>query len=881
MEEKKFSVFTGGITNTKPTAESTLSDIHAKITSGIYLDLTEKLRKLGEDKEKANLKNKLDYVTFSGTFSSRKASGLLQHSGLICIDIDNLPQIEILKEELYKDFFVKMGFVSPSGNGLKLIFEIDKTDHGLAWIQIAEYLKTKYSIEADKSGKDVSRACFLCHDSEAFLNENAKVFEIKIIKQKPFKSENNSDFERAKKVAERIKLAGCDITAEYTDWQNIGFALATFGEPGRHLFHDISSINSNYNMTESDKKFDDFLKNSRFTSPAYFFKKAKEYGITITKEDCSQAENHIIKNDEFFANEMVRYDLQNFKISVKSGKSEVTIAKGFLIYIKYQTIDEQGNYTWVLEIIKPDVEPFYIELSNDSFYDIKELERVFGTKRLSLNVKSDHLQKLKEFLFNCTHIPNAYKVLRYGLHPDSELYFFSNCAITKTGEILYPDNLGMLKFKEFYFSLPQINKNQASPFTYIENDVKFNDWYLLFSKAQREEITFLATSFFLFSLFRDIGIQANSFSPMLFIYGIAGTAKSTVFIHLNYLFGQNGKEMGVNLKGRNSEAGFNAKSEQRSNGLLFADEYMPNHPLTPALQGFYDNKGYSKMNLNSNTHLDTLDLTPKCTIGISSNFLPSLPEDEPFFSRLVLLINNNRERSEEQKNAFRELQMLQETGITNVLREIWSHRELVKKEFKASFHTLKISLEKHFKQYNIGNPRYIYNMAQLLTVPYILAINGKINICEVTDPADILFDFIKRSEKSILDSDGIVKEKTPLNEFFEFMQDLFDRGLLLEGAHYRFDGLEITINLNRLYKKFEFEFRKHNRFEVQAPSMQTLQDEILSLVGLDSNNEIVKDSFFRKMRFKDELQLDKTDYARNSFKICYLTIQKHFGLDIK
>jgi VirE N-terminal domain/Primase C terminal 2 (PriCT-2) len=879
--EKRISLFKGGITNINPSRVIDLKSTYELVLSDKYKIETDKLRAETNEKLKSKLKSSLDYVTFSGTFSTRKVAGLIEHSGLICIDIDKLNDIESIRNVIYKDEFLRMAFISPSGGGLKLVFEIDSNDNELAWSQIAEYLKVKYSIEADKSGKDVSRACFLCHDEKAYLNEKSEVFEIICKKPNGFIVERKSDFERAKKVVERIQAAKLDITNDYADWLNIGFALATFGEDGRQLFHDLSSQNSKYNMKDSDQKFDDLLAKGKFNSPAFFFKKAKEHGITITKEDVSQAESHIVKNDDFFSNEMVRYDLQNFKIAVKSGKGEVTIAKGFLLYIKYQTIDEQGNYTWVLEIIKPESDPFYIEVSNDSFYDIKELERVFGTKRLSLNVKSDQLQKLKEFLFNCTIIPNAYKVLRYGLHSDSELYFFSNCAITKSGEILYPDNLGMLKFKEYYFSLPQINKNQISPFGYIENNVKFNDWYLLFSKAQREEITFLATSFFLFSLFRDIGIKSNSFSPMLFIYGIAGTAKSTVYIHLNYLFGQNGKEMGVNLKGRNSEAGFNAKSEQRSNGLLFADEYMPNHPLTPALQGFYDNKGYSKMNMNSNSHLDTIDLTPKCTIGMSSNFLPALPEDEPFFSRLVLLINNNRDRTEKQKNAFRELQMLQESGITNVLREIWTHRDLVKKEYKSAYQKIKSALEAHFKSHNIGNPRYIYNLAQILAVPYILSIHGKINMCEASEPNDILSDFIRRSEKSILDSDNIVKEKTPLNEFFEFMQDQFDRGFLLEGAHYRFDGQDITINLNRLHKKFEFEFRKQNRFEVQAPSMQMLQDEILSLVGLDSNNDLVKDNFFRKMRFKDELQDSKIDFARNSFKINYLTIQKTFGIQLK
>jgi hypothetical protein len=86
------------------------------------------------------------------------------------------------------------------------------------------------------------------------------------------------------------------------------------------------------------------------------------------------------------------------------------------------------------------------------------------------------------------------------------------------------------------------------------------------------------------------------------------------------------------------------------------------------------------MNMNSKSYLDTTDLVPKCTIGFASNFLPALPADEPFFSRLVVLVNNNRKRTEEQKEAYRKLLIMQEGGITNIVREIWQYRDLIKKD---------------------------------------------------------------------------------------------------------------------------------------------------------------------------------------------------------
>lgn len=876
---EKFSFCKGGIKSQKPDSDIGIENAFALINSDTYKDQILAIRNTADKQMKSQQKSSLDYFVFSGTFSVRKTVGLISHSGLICLDFDNIGNVEEIKQKIYADEFVVLGFISPSGNGLKIIVRIDITDNTAAWQQLFEYFKQKYAIEADKSGKDVCRACFVSYDTTAYFNVNAKVFETKKLKKPPQSDNWQSELTRAKRVVERITDERIDITDNYTAWLNIGLALATFGEDGRALFHLTSQYNAQYNREETDKKFDNLLATGRFNSPAFFFKRAKECGVTITKNQNAQAEKQVIKNEEAYTNGVVTYDLQDYQILIRAGQSRVVVAEGFLLFIKYQTTDENELHTWVLELRIPDGNPIYIEVTHDDFFEPKSIEKILGAKRLSMCINYQQLQKLRTFLFTCTKFPNAVKVLRYGLHPTTELYFFANCAVTKMGEVLYPDSFGIIKYQDIYLSVPQVNRGQVSPFTYVENHVSFDDWYSLFSKAQREEMTFLSTSFMLFSLFRDIGINENGFSPMLYIYGIAGTAKSTLFLHLNYIFGADGKAMGVNLKGRNTEPAFVAKIEQRHNGYQFGDEYKPNHPLTPLFQASYDNKAYSKMNMASKGYLDTTDLVPKCTIGFASNFLPDLPNDEPFFSRLVMLVNNNRNRTEEQMKAFRELLVMQEKGITSIVCEIWQYRDLIKKEFRKTYHLLKNALEKHFESHKIGNPRYFYNIAQILTVPFILSIHGKIALCEATNEQDLLMEFINRSENSIFISERLVQEKSALREFFDSIQEMIDKGQIHETVHFKIDNQDIIINLQRLYQKFSNEFKKQNRFEIQPPSLQTLQDEILVLVGLDPQNEELRCNFFKKQRFTHEIERDKTDYARNSFRIDYQLLQNSFGID--
>jgi len=171
----KFSFFTAPVSNIIPSKEISLPDVYDLIRSNTYQDITEKLRSHSDPAKARDFKaNRFDYVTFSGTFSKRNDKSLLKHSGLITIDFDHIPDISLLKQQLLDDeyFDTELMFVSPSGTGLKWIISIDLTEgtHLDYFKSIAAYILTTYHLEIDKSGKDISRACFLSYDPDAYLN---------------------------------------------------------------------------------------------------------------------------------------------------------------------------------------------------------------------------------------------------------------------------------------------------------------------------------------------------------------------------------------------------------------------------------------------------------------------------------------------------------------------------------------------------------------------------------------------------------------------------------------------------------------------------------------------------------------------------------------
>ena len=170
-----FSFFTSPITNTKPSKNFTLFDAYRYIVGDTAKERTQKLRSLADIKQSRMFKAaNFDYCTFSGTFATRTDKTLIKHSGLLCIDFDHLQNLDSLRSQLLQDdyFDTQLLFRSPSGNVLKWVIEIDisQTPHADYFRAVANYLFQTYGLEADKSGKDISRACFLPHDPNAFIN---------------------------------------------------------------------------------------------------------------------------------------------------------------------------------------------------------------------------------------------------------------------------------------------------------------------------------------------------------------------------------------------------------------------------------------------------------------------------------------------------------------------------------------------------------------------------------------------------------------------------------------------------------------------------------------------------------------------------------------
>jgi hypothetical protein len=262
------------------------------LTSSKYAPQVEAIRKATTKQERDAMKAQLPAITPSGTFSSREEEGLLQHSGFIQIDIDfqdntHITNFNQLKEELAKVENIAFLGLSVSGTGFWGLIPILHPDKHKQHFAALKNDFLALGIRLDEKPGNVASLRGYSWDPKAHFNHNAipyaKLYEVKPEAYKPNPSvrfEASTESEKVEAILNQIEAHANDITSGYSNWFNLGCALANeFGEAGRDYFHRVSQFNHGYSQQETDKQFDRCKKNYKIKL-ATFFLIAKQHGFT-------------------------------------------------------------------------------------------------------------------------------------------------------------------------------------------------------------------------------------------------------------------------------------------------------------------------------------------------------------------------------------------------------------------------------------------------------------------------------------------------------------------------------------------------------------------------------------------------------------------------
>ena len=100
---------------------------------------------------------------------------IFQSTQFLVFDADHVPDLAALRQKVEADPDVFMAFTSPSGNGLKIVVQLDTavTDQStykeLYAAKVEEY-ERRFNVLLDGRVNDPARATFLSHDTDLYLN---------------------------------------------------------------------------------------------------------------------------------------------------------------------------------------------------------------------------------------------------------------------------------------------------------------------------------------------------------------------------------------------------------------------------------------------------------------------------------------------------------------------------------------------------------------------------------------------------------------------------------------------------------------------------------------------------------------------------------------
>lgn len=196
------------ITASFPEKSISLNKALRDIQQGKYKEQIKNIRVLANDKAKRDVeKKKLPLVTFCGVFDKRSNNALKQYSGFACLDFDNVTDLRLLIENVNKDKYTYASFISPSGNGLKVLVQTPSVDNDKDYKSFYFKIQEHYNQygETDEATKDIARATFFSYDPNLFVNTENEIFtdrlvpkEIAPIKPVVFKVDDDNE------IAERL-----------------------------------------------------------------------------------------------------------------------------------------------------------------------------------------------------------------------------------------------------------------------------------------------------------------------------------------------------------------------------------------------------------------------------------------------------------------------------------------------------------------------------------------------------------------------------------------------------------------------------------------------------------------------------------------------------
>ena len=394
--------------------------------------------------------------------------------------------------------------------------------------------------------------------------------------------------------------------------------------------------------------------------------------------------------NKFYVKDSKYYQI--FKKGEKESKFDVSDCVWSFLY---RIIDGNGDATHLIKVQRYDREQNLIirlfeantdEIQKDKFE--KKLNNIGFTFYGSATI----FNKIK--LFNLHRETEVKKVEKFGYHPEYNLFFWSNVAVTPDGTVLKPNEFGIVQHKKNAFYLEtaseaNINKRflqELSKFKYKSGSLTLKQFVSNLIQAYDYKAV-LAFSYFVSSIFRDIVFAELGRFPNLYLYGPPGTGKSKF---AEFILAAQGDYTGGYGLTDTTQSSFSRIVDARINSLIYLKEYNSDVPtfVDEFLKTAYEGQGRT-IGVKSSGN-EVVSYQASTGILIDANFLPI--NQEAVFTRMIILDFKKTKFSKSEIEAYEILEDAQKKGLSQITTELLS----IRKEFEVLF---KNAFNPYFKEF--------------------------------------------------------------------------------------------------------------------------------------------------------------------------------------
>lgn len=224
-------------------------DVLNDIKSGVFKHLIDKLNSFdyGSDEQKAFKESNIPAIGWNGVFTYRKNDALVEHSGLVAIDFDHIPDdiFSVYVDRLKGDIYTYALFRSPRKDGLKCIVKIPANIE--THRPIVQGLRDHYNSPYYDHFEDEARLCFVSYDPELYFNPESTTWETKgKVYSQNNKQQNISVNNEVASTLNRLIKWEENRSQYYSDGNKHNFLVSIFGAACRYGIKEDESVNYLY-----------------------------------------------------------------------------------------------------------------------------------------------------------------------------------------------------------------------------------------------------------------------------------------------------------------------------------------------------------------------------------------------------------------------------------------------------------------------------------------------------------------------------------------------------------------------------------------------------------------------------------------------------------